>query len=57
MLGYKKTGDEHVANVICESYTGSTGAIWVWNNIVLKSETNILSKTNTIEATKSITDI
>ncbi len=57
LLGYKEAGSKHVANFICKSYISNTGTIWIWNNIVLKSEIDVLGKTNTVEATKIITDI
>ncbi|MFK5857140.1 MAG: hypothetical protein QM503_13500 [Bacteroidota bacterium] len=57
VLGYNKLSNEFVANKNCIKYSGNNGSIWAWNNIVLKSETEIMDILITYEATSVKTDI
>ncbi len=56
-LGYDKLGNENIAGVNCVKYSGKNGKLWVWNNIVLKSEMEIMDIIISSEATLVMTDI
>ena len=48
-LGFTKLGNEDVAGISCDKYESENGSLWIWNNIVLKSEivsldTNIITE-------------
>jgi len=50
VLGFFKSGVDIVAGKNCDKFSGNSGTLWVWNNIVLKSEMNILDKVTITEA-------
>ncbi len=56
-LGYAKFGNEKIAGINCVKYSGKNGNLWVWNNIVLKSEMEIIDIVISSEATMVMTDI
>lgn len=41
---FKKTGSATVAGLPCEKYEGYSGTLYVWKNIILKSEITIMDK-------------
>ena len=51
-LGYVVSETEIIAGKTCNKYTGENGTLWVWNNIVLKSETEIMNTYIIKEATE-----
>jgi hypothetical protein len=51
LLGYRLTGHEQIAGKTCDKFTGENGNLWVWNNIVLKSEIEIINTRLVTEAT------
>jgi len=57
MLGFTKTGIDIISGRNCDKYIGENGSLWVWNNIVLKSEMEILDTNITKEATEIIMGI
>lgn len=56
-MGYTKTSDEKVSGIVCEKYSGENGNMWVWNNIILKSEIEIMGIIIYSEAIEIITGI
>ncbi|NOY49366.1 MAG: hypothetical protein GXO88_02180 [Chlorobi bacterium] len=56
-MGYKKTAVEEVSGTLCDKYTGENGSMWVWNNIILKSEMEIMGIVVKSEAVEIITGI
>jgi len=57
MLGYEKLSNENIVGVSCITYSGKNGKLWVWNNIVLKSEMEIMDISISSEAVIFKTDI
>jgi len=56
-LGYNKLGNEDIAGITCVIYSGKNGTLWIWDNIVLKSEMEIMEIIISSEATLVMTDI
>lgn len=56
-MGFIKTGSEKIVGVNCDKYEGETGYLWVWNNIVLKSEMEIMGTKIITEAIEIRTNI
>lgn len=56
-LGFIKSNTEDIAGIRCNKYVGENGSLWVWNSIVLKSETEILDTKISIEATEILIGI
>jgi hypothetical protein len=56
-LGFNHVGHETIAGKDCQKYTNESGNIWVWHNIVLKSETEIMHTVLTTEAVEIQTNI
>jgi hypothetical protein len=56
-MGYKKSAVEEVSGTLCDKYTGENGSMWVWNNIILKSEMEIMGIVVKSEAVEIITGI
>ena len=56
-MGFIKSGFEKIAGLNCEKYSGENGNLWVWKNIVLKSELEIMGTKITTEAIELVTDI
>ncbi len=56
-MAYAKTSDEKVSGIVCEKYSGENGSMWVWNNIILKSEMEIMGIEINSEAIEIITGI
>ena len=56
-LGYDELGNENIAGINCVKYSGKNGNLWVWNNIVLKSEMEIMDISISSEAVMFLTDI
>jgi hypothetical protein len=42
-MGYNKIGTKRVSGILCNSYSGESGNMCVWNNIILKLEIVIMS--------------
>ncbi len=42
-LGYCKTGSEEVSGMNCDKYEGDNGKIWIWKNLIFKTEMHILN--------------
>ena len=57
VLGYKNCGTEEIAGISCNIYSGDYGKLWIWNNIVLKSEMEIMDIIITTQATTYLTNI
>jgi len=51
-LGFVNSGIENIAGKSCNKFSGENGTLWVWNNIVLKSETEIMNTNIIKEATE-----
>jgi len=43
-LGFEKTGEEQVLGRNCEIWEGMGSKIWVWENMTLKSEVNLMGQ-------------
>lgn len=56
-MGYKLSGSELVAGCECDKYVGENGKLWVWNDIILKSEIEIMGIKIITEATEIIIGI
>ena len=53
-MGFNETTHEIVAGCECDKYVGDNGKLWVWNNIILKSEMEIMGIKITTEATEVV---
>jgi hypothetical protein len=53
-MGFKQTGSEIVAGCECEKYVGESGKLWIWNDIILKSEMEIMGIKITTQATEVV---
>lgn len=56
-LGYIYHGSETISGIVCAKYTGEYGSICVWNNIIIKSEMEIMDVKIKMEATEVVTGI
>ena len=56
-MGFKKKGEEKVANISCDKYAGENGTLWVWNSLILKSKMEVMGIKINTEATKILTGI
>lgn len=56
-MGYMFTGTDEVSGIICDRYNGENGSMWVWNNIILKSEIEIMEVQIRMEAVEIVTGI
>ncbi|NQU35860.1 MAG: hypothetical protein HQ521_21740 [Bacteroidetes bacterium] len=56
-MGYFKEGTEKVSGVLCNRYSGENGTMWVWNNIILKSQMVIMNIQMKMEAVEVYTGI
>lgn len=56
-LGYVYSGSETVSGIICAKYTGEYGTICMWNDIVIKSEMEIMDVKIKMEAIEVVTGI
>jgi len=56
-MGFEQTASENIAGCECEKYVGDNGKLWVWNNIILKSEMEIMGIKITTEATEVLIGI
>jgi hypothetical protein len=43
-MGFKKTGKGEVLGKTCDIWEGMSTKVWVWQNIAMKTETNIFGK-------------
>ena len=57
VMGYFEEGTEKVSGVFCTKYSGENGTMWVWDNIILKSEMEIMSIQMKMEAVEVHTGI
>ena len=57
ILGYTKMGCDNISGINCDKFSGENGSLWVWNNIVLKSEIKFLGSNIVTEVTEIIIDI
>ena len=51
-LDFVNSGIENIAGKSCNKFSGENGTLWVWNSIVLKSETEIMNTNIIKEATE-----
>jgi len=56
-MGFMQTNSEIVAGCECEKYVGENGKLWIWNDIILKSEMEIMGIKITTEATEVVIGI
>lgn len=56
-MGYTLAGYEEISGVICNKYSGENGTMWIWNNIILKSEIEIMEIKIEMVAIKVITNM
>lgn len=57
LMKYKKNGNEVVSGVLCEKYSSEGGEFCIWNNLILKSEVNVMDTKIKIESTEILTGI
>ncbi|PLX01807.1 MAG: hypothetical protein C0595_13470 [Marinilabiliales bacterium] len=57
LMKYIKTGNEVVSGVLCEKYSSEGGELCIWNNLILKSEVNVMNTKTKIESTELLTGI
>ena len=55
-MGFKKTGEEVLLGKKCDIWEGMSSKVWVWQNLALKTETNMFGK-HIMEAKKVETGI
>ena len=56
-MGYSMSGYEEISGVICDKYSGENGTMWIWNNIILKSEMIIMDISVKMEAIEVLTGV
>jgi len=56
-MAYKEIGIMNIAGVNCIEYSGENGKLWTWNNIVMKTEMNVMNIHILKEATEIIIGI
>ncbi len=56
-MGFFKSGTDNITGVICNIYSGENGTMWVWNNIIIKSEMEIMNINMKMEAVEILTEI
>jgi len=56
-MGYSPIDSEEVSGFICDKYSGENGTMWVWNNIILKSEIIIMDISIKMEAIEVVTGV
>lgn len=56
-MGYSPIGSEEISGVTCDIYSGENGTMWVWNNIILKSEMVIMDINVKMEAVEVLTGV
>jgi len=56
-LGFQKTGTETVKSWNCEVWKGMGSAIWIWNNIAVKTEVKLLGQKTVLVANKVQFDV
>lgn len=56
-MGYSLSGMDEVSGIVCSKYTCDDSIMWVWNNIILKSEIEIMDIKIKMEAVEVVTGI
>jgi len=56
-MGFEQITSENIAGCKCEKYVGENGKLWIWNDIILKSEMEIMGIKITTEATEVLIGI
>ncbi len=56
-MGYVFSGTEEVSGIICEKFNGDNGSMWIWNNIIIKSEMEIMEVQIRMVAIEIVTGI